>query len=529
MKKKLICLVLIQMLLLSFLPCQAASSSLTRGGTITLTRDMTVGYLEITKDTVLDLNGHTLKGRGTSGGGDWDGHIDVAQGATLTLRNGTVSVNVIQNWGTIAAIENVVFTGINIDNRSHIGVIRDCELHSFYFKETGIQSWCIDNWGSTIDLIENVQVYGSFIKNSGDPLLVDGKVTMQTKKEGYIGTIRNCRVVSLVEEISQWEDVPLHLGRTYTSHVDVVEDCIFVYGKPDSDWYHSAIIYNGASTVGVIRNCTIVNYNKSVLRYNPGVEHLPLENCNLIAQEWAVSHYNEQTKQYEEVPLQNAKNCVFLKLADIDVEKYISGEIPPPAPPAATLENFTPVNTYTAGQFADVAETYWGAANIESAYALGLMKGVSDTAFDPEGAVGLAQAVTMAARLHSIYTTGTESFVQGEVWYQTYVDYCKENGILKEDFADYNAPARRDQFAVLLAAALPEEALPAINTVTLIPDVAPESENAAAIYALYRAGILTGNDAAGTFAPDTTINRAAAAAILTRMADPTLRKTVSLP
>ena len=521
MKKKLICLVLIQMLLLSFLPCQAASPSLTRGGNITLTRDMTVGYLEITKDTVLDLNGHTLKGRGTSGGGDWDGHIDVAQGATLTLRNGTVSVNVIQNWGTIAAIENVVFTGINIDNRSQIDVICDCEMHPFFFKETGIQSWCIENGGGTIDLIENVQVYGS-VYNGRGLLLEDGKY-----EEGHIGTIRSCRVENIIAESRYWEDVPLHLG-WYGSSVGTVEDCIFVYGKPDSDWYHSAIIFNGKGSVGVIRNCTIVNYNKSVLKYNPGVEHLPLENCNLIAQEWAVSHYNEQTKQHEEVPLQNAKNCVFLRLADIDVEKYISGEIPPPAPPVASLENFVPAKSYTSGQFADVPAAHWGAANVSKAYELGLMNGVSDAAFDPEGSVSLAQAVTMAARLHSIYTTGTENFVQGAVWYQTYVDYCKENSILKTDFADYNAPAQRNQFAAILAAALPAEALPAINTVTKIPDVAPESEHAAAIYALYRAGILTGNDAVGTFAPKTTINRAAAAAILTRMTDPALRKTISL-
>ena len=211
----------------------------------------------------------------------------------------------------------------------------------------------------------------------------------------------------------------------------------------------------------------------------------------------------------------------------------IPGEPPakltaPAIPVDPGLSNFKTVNTYTAGQFADVAASYWGAPNIAKAYELGLMKGSSDSAFDPEGSVTVAQTVTMAARLHSIYTTGSENFVQSGVWYQTYVDYCKENGILKKDFADYNAPAKRSDFAAILAAALPEEALNAINTVTSIPDVAEKSENGAAIYALYRAGILTGNDAQGTFGPETSINRAAAAAILTRMADTSLRKSVTL-
>lgn len=200
----------------------------------------------------------------------------------------------------------------------------------------------------------------------------------------------------------------------------------------------------------------------------------------------------------------------------------------PAVPADPGLKNFKTVNTYLSGQFKDVASTYWGAPNIAKAYELGLMKGSSVDAFDPEGSVTVAQTVTMAARLHSIYATGTENFVQSGVWYQTYVDYCKANGILKKDFADYNAPAQRGDFAAILAAALPEEALPAINTVNSIPDVAAGDENADAIYALYCAGILTGNDASGTFGPETSINRAAAAAILTRMADTSLRKNITL-
>ena len=196
-----------------------------------------------------------------------------------------------------------------------------------------------------------------------------------------------------------------------------------------------------------------------------------------------------------------------------------------PADPG--LANFKAVNTYTQGQFADVAESFWGAANVARAYELGLMKGTSAAYFSPEESVTIAETITMAARLHSIYATGSENFVQSNIWYQTYVDYCKEKGIVTKDF-DYNAPAKRSDFAAILAAALPAAALSGINDIGEIPDVAKSEAYAGAVYTLYRAGVLTGNDAAGTFGPETSINRAAAAAILTRMADPALRKNITL-
>ena len=258
------------------------------------------------------------------------------------------------------------------------------------------------------------------------------------------------------------------------------------------------------------------------------------KNCTFIAQNWMgckMERRDPETKEYpySEVLLPNTENCVFYRLDEVDLEAFTAWEMPAlPAPADPNLANFKTVNAYAAGQFADVPSTYWGAPNIAKAYELGLMKGSSDAAFDPEGSVTVAQTVTMAARLHSIYRSGSENFVQSGVWYQTYVDYCKANGILKKDFADYNAPAKRSDFAAILAAALPAEALSAINTVSSIPDVAEQGENGEAIYALYRAGILTGNDAQGTFGPETSINRAAAAAILTRMADTSLRKHITL-
>ena len=202
-----------------------------------------------------------------------------------------------------------------------------------------------------------------------------------------------------------------------------------------------------------------------------------------------------------------------------------------PAAFAAGMDNFGTAQTYPAGKFTDVSDGAWYAQSVRTAYELGLVAGVSDTAFNPEGSITIGSTVALAARLHSIYTTGSADFTQGSPWYAVYVNYAVDNGILTlGQFNDYNANATRRQFAGILAKALPAEALEAVNTVEdgAIPDVAAGSENYEEIYTLYRAGVLTGSDDKGTFAPETTIDRASVAAIVSRMADPELRQSITL-
>ena len=196
----------------------------------------------------------------------------------------------------------------------------------------------------------------------------------------------------------------------------------------------------------------------------------------------------------------------------------------------AGYENFNAQATYTAGQFTDVPETAWYAQNVRTAYEYGLINGQSATTFAPDSSLTVAEAVKLAASLHSIYHTGSADFASSSPWYQTYVDYALQNGILSAARSDYTSPATRAVFASVLAAALPSEALTAINTVAdgAIPDVSESASYADAVYLLYRAGVLTGSDSSGSFQPDSTIRRSEAAAIVTRMADPSLRQSITL-
>lgn len=143
--------------------------------------------------------------------------------------------------------------------------------------------------------------------------------------------------------------------------------------------------------------------------------------------------------------------------------------------------------------------------------------------------MSLAQAIALACRLHSIYYADQAVFSNGATWYQPYIDYAIQNGILTAGtYSDYNANATRAQFASILAAALPESALAPINDITSIPDVSAADSYADAVYRLYNVGIIKGKDRYGTFAPESSIQRAEAATIVTLMADPSMRTSFTL-
>ena len=196
-----------------------------------------------------------------------------------------------------------------------------------------------------------------------------------------------------------------------------------------------------------------------------------------------------------------------------------------------SLSNFQRNSTYTSGQFVDVKAREWYESGVKDAYELGLVKGTSDTTFSPTGSISIAETIALACRVHSIFNTGSADFVQDDVWYQVYVDYATAHGMIAANqFGTYTAKATRAEFAAIMAKALPNNALAPINTIEngAIPDVPMSEKYSAEIYSLYRAGVLTGNDSKGTYTPKEDISRGAVAAIVSRMADTSLRKSLTL-
>ena len=204
---------------------------------------------------------------------------------------------------------------------------------------------------------------------------------------------------------------------------------------------------------------------------------------------------------------------------DPDTEETPSG--------AASLENFKKDKTY-ADEFTDI-DGAWYTENVKAVYEYGLMIGTGEGSFSPGKTMTVAEALVLACRLHNTYYgLAATAASDASVWYQPYVEDAIEKGIITEgQFEDYTKEATRAEIAEILAACVPQEALAPINTVNAIPDVAADAPYAESVLTLYRAGIVIGGSG-NTFTPDRTITRAEIAAMVTRMADPGLRLSVTL-
>ena len=198
---------------------------------------------------------------------------------------------------------------------------------------------------------------------------------------------------------------------------------------------------------------------------------------------------------------------------------------------AAGFSSFQTIRAYSSGQFQDVAASAWYEESVKTAYELGLFDGKSSKVFDPNGNITIAESIKLAVCLHSIYHNGKTDFdTAASPWYRPYVTYALSEKIIPAEYENYNKVATRAEFAVIFAAAFPTEGFTTINQVddSAIPDISMQSTYAPQVYRLYRAGILIGSDSKGSFRPQSNITRGEVAAIVTRMALPSSRKSVTL-
>lgn len=180
--------------------------------------------------------------------------------------------------------------------------------------------------------------------------------------------------------------------------------------------------------------------------------------------------------------------------------------------------------------FLDADESAWYGSQqqgvIKSVVQLGIMNGYTDGTFHPIGNITLSEAIKMAAVVHATCNNQTISFsaADGGKWYDAYLNYCVKNRIVSSDeYSSLDAYATRAQIAHIFAKATSDFAVVNDIDYDYIPDVSERSEYADEILALYRAGILTGDERTRAFRPSDTITRAEAAAIISRVALPTTR------
>lgn len=213
--------------------------------------------------------------------------------------------------------------------------------------------------------------------------------------------------------------------------------------------------------------------------------------------------------------------CLSGKQTEHDVWNYLKEQYS-----ASGLSNFEKIYSGKNISFADVKSTDWYFKNVSELVNYGIMNGKSSQSFDPSGKIKLSEAIKAAAVIHNIYNGSNGSFNQqyGSAWYDVYVAYAIENGIINvNDFRDYNAEATRAQIAYIFSNAIGKSEFNTINESRVPGDLSQSEQYRDNIMLLYRAGILTGDSVTYNFRPTDSITRAETASIALRIINKSYR------
>lgn len=177
--------------------------------------------------------------------------------------------------------------------------------------------------------------------------------------------------------------------------------------------------------------------------------------------------------------------------------------------------------------FRDVPNTAWYFAHVDRAVTQGMLKGVGDYQYDPDGSLTRAMFVTMLYRtMQKLGTTGevgqnTFSDVKDGQWYTEAILWAAKEGIVKGYGNGTFLPDQsinREEMCAMLSRAMNKKLTDASGELKFadkdkISDWAKDS-----VRSMTAAGIMEGTDG-NRFAPKDTATRAQAATVLLRMMD----------
>ena len=184
-----------------------------------------------------------------------------------------------------------------------------------------------------------------------------------------------------------------------------------------------------------------------------------------------------------------------------------------PATTQSTPNQSNPTTTSWENPFEDVNPDDWFYDDVKYMQQNGLILGTSSTTFSPNLTMTGGMVLTILGRL------AKRDAVEGEIYYEAYVEWAMENGLLDgiEDF-DPTKDITREDLAVILYnyAKLMGIELPKTNDAKKFGDGSAISDYAVeAVAAMQRTGVINGYTN-GTFKPQGTATRAEVAAMLHR-------------
>ena len=165
--------------------------------------------------------------------------------------------------------------------------------------------------------------------------------------------------------------------------------------------------------------------------------------------------------------------------------------------------------------YTDVKESDYFYTNVLFATEKGIINGIGNNEFNPQGTLTVAQAIKISACINANhYEKEIEHYSDSTHWADAYYDYAVENGTIKEtDFAkaDFDKAITRDRLFFIFANTLPDREYIAIND----KDNAPQKDMADYIEKLFCAGIVVGNE--NGFELEKNITRADTTILISRM------------
>lgn len=173
------------------------------------------------------------------------------------------------------------------------------------------------------------------------------------------------------------------------------------------------------------------------------------------------------------------------------------------------LQVFGAVTTYT-----DVKESDYFYVEVLFTTGNGIINGIGNNLFDPQGILTVAQAIKISACINANFYEKDMPYDGATHWAESFYTYAVANGIIKEtDFAktDFDKLITRDKLFYIFANTLPDSEYIQINE----KDLAPEKDMADYIEKLFCAGIVVGNE--NGFELEKNISRADTAILISRM------------
>ena len=208
---------------------------------------------------------------------------------------------------------------------------------------------------------------------------------------------------------------------------------------------------------------------------------------------------------------------------------------------AAVLAMTMVVPAQAANTFTDVSSKYWAYDAIEEMAEKGIVSGVGNGKFNPNGYVTLAQFVSMLVRVFYADEIAADP-ASYDVWYEQVMHWALENGLLYQLNANgsytkaggreiwragyVNGVVDREEMAIIMYnflkqnVALPSEETLRNKTAAAIPDLGNGDATVFdqfAIATVYELGCLSGMDSEGTFNGSALITRGQACVALFRM------------